>query len=170
MIGKIYRPAKISTLLGKRGFRFLHRYKSNFAGLYEFQKDIYLHFQDGGESIRIEFHDLRMPIVLSREHFDIVSDNYCVSKQKKKEVSLENFNKSSMLRKIQRPANQQMSSSKNMLAIEMPIASVEPKNNEVLYMELKPIVINNEEFLWFNATAKTQIEIMVNSSITYLDE
>lgn len=165
MIGKIYRPTKISTLLGKRGFRFLHRYKSNFTGIYEFQKDVYLHFQDGGESIRIEFHDLKMPIVLSREHFDIVSGRYCVSKQEKRKVSLENFNTIALLRKIKRPTK--MTSGQNMLAIEIPIVSAEPKNNEVLYIKLKPIVLNNKEFLWFDASAKTQMEIMVNSSIAY---
>lgn len=162
MIGKIYRPVKVLSLAGKRGYRFYHKYISCFTGQYHFQKDVYLHFQDGGESIRIEIRDLNIPVLLNGNQFVLKDNHWAVTKQEKRKVVLENVNLSS-LRKICRPANKQISSKKNMLTIKMPILSAE--DSETLVIQMKPIVLNNEEYLWFFASADTQIELMANSSV-----
>jgi hypothetical protein len=167
MIGKMYRPLKVSTLLGKRdGFRFHNKYKSNFGiklGLVEFYMDIYLHVtpETMKEVIRIELQELLIPIAVDVNLFTKVTD-----KESQSIVVPILVNR---LRKLERPANKQMSSNIDGLEIQIPILSKDTSENDLITLTIKPIIVNNEEFLWIDAKAETQIQIVTNTSVIYIN-
>lgn len=170
MIGKMYRPVKISSLHTKRGFHFQQKFKSNFLGFYEFQQDVYLHYEveTGTEVIRMEFSDLNVPLVLDEKMFKAVSKQEAVSNKKGRKVE--------SLREIVRPGKKEAKdedsigsvfSNKEALKITMLVNSEKgnAKDNEWITIELKPIIINNREYISLNATADTQLIIKVNTSV-----
>jgi hypothetical protein len=162
LLGKIYRPTKLTTLHTKRGFRFQHKYKSNFVGLHEFKKDVYLHYDQAHETIHIEVTDLTIPVVLDKDVFQIESADEARTIAPKRKVE--------SLREIERPAKEQMSSSGDRLIIQMPIKSERNANeNELLTIEMKPVVIDNQEYMWITATAETQVYIVVNTTVKLVE-
>lgn len=173
MIGKMYRPVKVSTLHTKRGFRFQHKFKSNFLGLYEFQQDVYLHYEmvTGMEVIQMEISDLNVPLVMDASMYKAVSNQEVVSNKKERKVE--------SLREIIRPGKKDIKdeesvgnviSNKETLKVNMLVTSEKGNeaDNEWITIELKPIVINNREYLSLIATANTQLKIKVNTSIELL--
>ncbi|MFF2531558.1 hypothetical protein ACFVS2_21860 [Brevibacillus sp. NPDC058079] len=162
MIGKMYRPTKITVLHSKRGFHFQHKYKSNFAGIHEFEHDVYLHFENGEEVIHMELNNLIVPVVMDREAFVAESADEVRSRVTKKKVET--------LREITRPAKEQMSSSNDRLKVQMLIKSERnPDENELLEVVMKPVVIDNQEFFLLEATADTQINVVVNTTVKLIE-
>ena len=94
MIGKMFRPIEIRQINDKRGYLFVHKYKSNLGKINEFTQKIYLVYDlyNSGEHIYIEFEDLNIPVIVDND-FEMVGHS-AISK-KSKTVSL--------LRKLTRP-------------------------------------------------------------------
>lgn len=155
-IGKIYRPAEIYSLHDKRGLEFHHRYKSNFGPKHQFTQEVYLHFEEDSETICIDLKNLPVNVLLDASYFEKIDDKSAKSKNEKRKVS--------SLRTILRPADKKMSSKKESLVGEMIVHS-EKERDEKLVFEIKPVIIENQEYLQFVFTAKTQIRITVDTSL-----
>ncbi|WPS85466.1 hypothetical protein SMD22_02205 (plasmid) [Brevibacillus halotolerans] len=162
MIGKMYWPKKVTVLHSKRGFHFQHKYKSNFAGIHQFEHDVYLYFENGEEAIHMEFKNLVVPVVMDKKKFVAESDDEVRSRVSKKKVE--------SLREMTRPAKEQMSSSGDQLMIQMLIKSERnPDENELLTIEMKPVVIDNQEYFSIETAADTQIYIAVNTTVKLIE-
>lgn len=156
-IGKMYRPTEIYSLQDKRGLEFHHKYKSNFGPKHSFSQQVFLYFdQDDKETICIEMMDLEVDVLLDASYFQKIDEHTATSKNERRSVT--------SLRNILRPADKKMSSKKETLVGEMVIDS-ERDRNEKLTFEIKPVIVDNKEYLHFIFTAKTQIQVTVNTSL-----
>lgn len=193
MIGKMYRPIKIFSLPDKRGYQFWHKYKSNFGGIVQFTQDIHLYYhpEDQSETIRMDFQDMSVPLLLDSNQFYKKTEQFCISKQekfilkeltlrklekpgikipKKWEIFFEKWKKKEAVRDRQgniigEAIKADLFSRGKSLYFEMPIFSKREEGNEWIIVEMKPVVWNGKEFITVNVTSQTPVEITTDSSI-----
>jgi len=193
MIGKMYRPIKILSLKDKRGYQFLHKYKSNFGGIVEFTQDIHLyyHSEDQSETIRMDFQKMMAPLLLDSNQFYKESEQSCISRQEKfilKELTLrklekpgikipekwesffEKWKKKEVVRDrkgniVGEAIKADLFSRGESLYFEMPIFSKREEENEWVVVEMKPVVWNGKEFITINVRSQTPVEITTDSYI-----
>jgi len=172
MIGKMYRPIKISTIDQKRGFELEHKYKSNFGGTVEFTQNIYLLFDADKQQdvIKMELFHLPIPVLVSGQQFTQLDAQH--SKENKEAVTITTF------RKMERPGSKSsvgrkalMTSKGDALFFEVPITSEKnAEENDWLEVELQPVIVNNQEYLRVQTASETPVEIYTDSSIEYVTE
>jgi ABC-type uncharacterized transport system substrate-binding protein len=133
--------------------------------MHQFSKSVYLHYDKDSEDekIVVEVQDLSIPVILSQEFYELESSDEARSKTPKRRVS--------SLRVLERPAKEQMSSTGDQLFIQMSIRSDrEPMENETLSIELKAVVIDNQEYMSMKTNAETQVCIIVNTTVKLLEQ
>jgi hypothetical protein len=218
MMGKMYRPLRIAKK--NRGYQFSHKYMSNLlgrekGGVRKFEQIIELKSIDNGnevqESIRIEFSELTIPVLVDKERYEQVSGRQ-VAEKKSPFVFIVEKKMGSLGRKMERPGisidledknanpfvelkepewvffdsndsndesigdltkgkwvlRTDMSSIGEELSFEMPIYPT--RNNEgtdLLKIEIKPVVVNGEEYMEIKTDSRTQVIIISNTKITF---
>ncbi|WCK57730.1 hypothetical protein PP175_27225 (plasmid) [Aneurinibacillus sp. Ricciae_BoGa-3] len=150
MIGRMYRPLKILTIPGKRGYNILNKYKSSFGGEADtFEMEVYLHYNagKGTEEVRIEFKDLTLPVRIENGHR--ISAHVASNTDAERKIG--------SLRKFERPTN---ITSKNVLEFTMLIKSQkDEEENDALVVRLNPTVIDNEEYMVVEAECETPVVV-----------
>ena len=155
MIGKFYRPLKISSAPENRGYHFLHKYKSNFIGIYQFEMEISLKYRpkDETENIHISFQNLEIPVLVRN---GIVLDSGEI-------VSSTNRYGVTCLRHLYRPQN---ITTKESLKFEMLIKNLESdEGKDILEVEMMPIVWDGEEYLEIAVKSETPVVFHSNTQI-----
>ncbi|MBP1308748.1 c-di-GMP-binding flagellar brake protein YcgR [Paenibacillus sp. 1182] len=160
MLGRMYRPTKITKLSKKRGYEFQIKYKSNFLGMYEFKVEIYLDYDvsTGKEQIVVDVQDVTIPLVISKDLYELISEDEAQSKVDQRKVS--------SFRVMRRPTNNQLRSTSDQLRMQMTVHSEKyPEEGETFSIELKPVVIENREYMWLRTDAITQVSITTNTTL-----
>jgi hypothetical protein len=155
MIGKMYRPLKILNIPGKRGFSFLNKYVSNFGGSHKFEMEIYLYYNADNQTevVRIDFKDLIIPVYMETGH--VLSDGTVISTLEKRYIE--------SLRKMVRPKK---ISSKDGLNFIVPIESPKHEDeNDVLEVILKPVVMNNQEYMELKVECRTPVVVYSQTAL-----
>lgn len=156
----MYRPTKISKLLKKRGYEFQLKYKSNFLGMYEFKVEIYLNYDvsTGKEQIVVDVQDITIPLVISNDLYALISEDEAHSKVEQRKIS--------SFRVMRRPALNQVRSANDQLRIQMNVHSGNyPEEGETFSIKLKPVIIENREYMWLITDAVTQVSIITNTTL-----
>ena len=193
MIGKMYRPIKIKR--EKRGYSFSQKYTSNFGGVKHFSQNVFLSYQEKThtEAIRVEISGIEIPIALSSEQFEKVTNKH--SSEKKKGFALPMEKRPIGGRRLERPGiiltgeqvelfkgfkeaekdgeesviKTELSSRGDDLCFEMPIfPNGEGRGTDWFKIVMQPVVINNVEYMKVETSSETQVEITSNTNIEYV--
>lgn len=181
MIGKMFRPLEIINIPDKRGYKFLNKYKSNFAGIKKFTLDIFLDYDadTSSETINLVLRDLTVPLACLEQEFNKLSSQSAISTEQKYVLDV--------FRQMVRPTAMSV---KEGLTFVMPIEASRDsqdnrddsgkilsldefehnkKYNDLLRIHIMPIVLDNREYMRINAVANTPISIHSNTNIRIID-
>lgn len=204
MMGRMYRPLRISKR--NRGYQFLHKYMSNLlgrenGGVQNFEQTVELKAIDSNgaieESIRIEFNDLTIPVLVDGNQYESNSTKQVTEKKRPFEI-IDEKKAGVLSRKMERPGisidlasksdnpfsdfkeaeqdegkekwllRTDMSSRGEELFFEMPIYPNRiGEGTDWLKIEIKPVVMNGEEYLEVKTDSLTQVVIVSNSKIEF---
>ncbi len=194
MIGKMYRPLKISFMPGKRGYEFLHKFNSHFGGSYKFTQEIYLNYNASKktERVQINFVGLNIPVIVKQSKFvqpptivettvarTVNNANESESPSEKRvkvlDYMIENYETEKLteiplrietFRKISRPTR---ISSKGNLEFGFIITSTKEDENDVLIVEMEPKIIDGDEYMVLNVICKTPVNVSASKRVSYVD-
>lgn len=176
MIGKMYRPIQVLNIPNKRGYKITHKYKSNYAGGYKFEQEVYLEYNDkkSTEKLCINMINLEIPVLFTQLNYK--EDPIFIKKDGGTEYVIENFEKEPInnktlhtiesLRKISRPTN--ISSKNNLEFVFVLISNKNPSENDIVEIEMFPTIANRKEYMRIIATGKIPIKISANTTIKYV--
>lgn len=175
MIGKMYRPIQILNIPNKRGYKITHKYKSNYAGGYKFEQEIYLEYNNkkATETLCINMLNLEIPVLVTQLSYK--EDPIIVKNNGDVECVIENFEteplkdktppKIESLRKISRPTN---ISSKNYLEFSFILTSSKNQlENDIVEIDMFPTIINRKEYMRIITISKTPIKVSANTPVKY---
>lgn len=167
----MYRPMQFVNLYGKRGFRILNRYKSNYGSMNKFYLNIWLQYDSSSETeqIFIEFDGLSIPIKPNKFMFTIppveMIDNVSLTMDEKYEAV--SFKRSTRKIKTLRKWVKPLIESENpaLIYVFKVISEKDEKENDVLFLKLQPTLDSSNEFLLVKTICKTPINFINKSGV-----